>query len=334
MSTTEPTNRLREAGRPRGERQPWMVFRPALAPLALLAVLLSAHAAAAGAAPAPAIPSPESLTSRELFNYGTQMLNQGKLPDAETLLTDLLDRQEESFQAPALYNLGHIRFRQGVKELSKGPQPGPAAAQGRAAIQRTTQAIVAADTALAGSDIDHLVAAYMNGRGARKELKSARRAVQRAIEVMGNTLRRWERASGDFKSALELNRKDPDAAHNADAVDRCIAKLVDSLRELQQMAQMMANQQQQLGEKMKQMKGRIPAEDMPPGAAGDDEEEEEQPQGPKPGQEEALSREGNEMPLTPEQAAALLEGYKLGDKRLPMGQQREGEEPKRKRETY
>ncbi len=75
-----------------------------------------------------------------------------------------------------------------------------------------------------------MVAAYMRGRGARKELKAATEAVQRALKVHGAVLARWERSSGDFKSALELNNTDADARQNAEVVDRCIAKLVDSLR--------------------------------------------------------------------------------------------------------
>jgi len=87
----------------------------------------------------------------------------------------------------------------------------------------------------------------------------------------------------------------------------------------------------ELGEKMKELKGRIPEPDMPPGAPGEEEEEEEQPKGPEPGQEEGETREGKEMPLTPEQAEWLLESFKLdANRRLPMGQ--EATEPTKPRE--
>ena len=79
-----------------------------------------------------------------------------------------------------------------------------------------------------------MVAAYLRGRGARKELKAATQAVRRALQAYGAALARWERSSGDFKSTLELNSADSDARHNAEVLDRCIAKLVDSVRELQQ----------------------------------------------------------------------------------------------------
>ena len=45
-----------------------------------------------------------------------------------------------------------------------------------------------------------------------------------------------------------------------------LPKLVDMLRELQRLANAMANQKRDLGDKMKQLKGRMPAQDMPPGA--------------------------------------------------------------------
>jgi chromosome segregation ATPase len=180
-----------------------------------------------------------------------------------------------------------------------------------------------------------LVAAYQQGRGARKELRSARKAVKQALDVLGNTLRRWERSSGDFKSTLELSSKDEDARHNAEVVDRSIAKLVDSLQQLQQMAAQMGQKNQDLGQKLKQLRGRIPDEDAPPGAAGEDEEEEEdKPNGQQEGQQEGPTKEGQEIPLTPEQAAALLEGFKLGDKRLPMGMESSKDQKRKGGEEY
>jgi hypothetical protein len=118
-------------------------------------------------------------------------------------------------------------------------------------------------------------------------------------------------------------------------LDRCIAKLVDSLREMQQCLNGMSDKGKQLGEAMKQLKGRIPAPNMPPGAAGDDEEDEDQPLGPKPGQEEGPSKEGKEMTLSPEQAGWLLEAYKLdSERRLPMGQGSRAEPKDRSRPTW
>ena len=53
----------------------------------------------------------------------------------------------------------------------------------------------------------------------------------------------------------------------------CIAKLVDSLREMQQCCNGMCDKGKQLGDALKGLKGRIPAPNMPPGAAGDDEDD-------------------------------------------------------------
>ena len=140
--------------------------------------------------------------------------------------------------------------------------------------------------------------------------------------MYGAVLAKWERASGDFKSAAELNSADADARHNAEVLDRLIAKLVDSLHEMQQCSNGMCDKGQQLGDALKKLKGRIPAPNMPPGAAGDDDEEDEdQPLGPQPGQEEGPSKEGKEMTLSPEQAGWLLDAYRLdSERRLPMGQ--------------
>jgi len=274
-------------------------------------------------------------TAREFYNAGTEQLSAGKLREAEAFLESTVASQKERLQAPALYNLGHVRFAQGIEALKKGPAAGPTAARGRAAAQRADEAIRKADEALNGNDVRKMVAAYMHGRGVRKELKAAAEAVRRALAVYGAALTRWQRASGDFKSAVELQRADADAQHNAEVVDRSIAKLVDSLQELQQCANGMCDKSGELGEKLKQLKGRIPGEDMPPGAAGDDEEDEDFPLGPQPGQEEGPSKEGKEMTLSPEQAGWILEGFKLdSERRLPMGGTEPAQPKDRARPTW
>jgi hypothetical protein len=256
---------------------------------------------------------------------------EGKLREAEAFFETALASQDARIQPPTLYNLGHVRFSQGVAELKKGPKSGPTGTQARTATAAGTSSVQDATEALASNDVQRMVASYVRGRGTRRELNAAIKAVKRAIEVHGVTLAKWQRASADFKSATELNRADADAAHNADVVDRSIARLIDSLQELQQAANALGQKKQELGEKMKELKGRIPEPDMPPGAPGEEEEEEEQPKGPEPGQEEGETREGMEMPLTPEQAEWLLESFKLdANRRLPMGQ--EATEPTKPRE--
>jgi hypothetical protein len=252
------------------------------------------------------------------------------------LLESALASQQESLQPVTLYNLGHVRFGQGLEELKKAPPGRATLAAGQAASQQTDQAIRAGAEALAGDDVQKMLAAYLRGRGQRRQLKAAMAAVRRALEAQGATLNKWQRAAGDFRSALELNRSQADARHNAEVVDRWIAELVDSLRELQQLANALANQKRDLGDIMKQLKGRLPAHDMPPGAAGDDEDEEEdQPMGPQPGQKEGPTREGEQFTLSPEQAAWLLEGFRLdAERRLPMGPNPQAEPRNPNRPTW
>jgi hypothetical protein len=250
------------------------------------------------------------------------------LREAEASLETALASQSERFEDPALYNLGYLRFGQGINELKKGPAARPTAARGRSAAQNAAQAAQLADEALASEDVQKMVTAYLNGRGARRELKAAAKLVKRAMETCGSVLGKWQRSAGDFKSAVELNSNDADAQHNAETVERSIARLIDSLRELQQAASAMGNKNRDLDEKLKQLKGKIPAPDMPPGAAGDDEEEEDYPNGPKPDVQEGASKQGEEMTLSPEQAAWLLQGFPLdSERRLPMGQ-KDTAEPK------
>ena len=93
----------------------------------------------------------------------------------------------------------------------------------------------------------------------------------------------------------------------------------------------MGQQKKDLGEMMKQMRGKIPAPDAPPGDNGEeeDEDEEDKPNGPRDGQEEGKGKEGEEKrQLSPQEAGWILDAFKLGgNKQLPMGQ---GEEKKPK----
>jgi tetratricopeptide (TPR) repeat protein len=274
-------------------------------------------------------------TSREFYNAGTRQLAARKLREAEASLESALASQKEQLRPPVLYNLGLVRFGQGVEQLKKGPVAKPTLQRGQSAAQQADAALRQANEALGGNEVDKMVAAYMRGRGARKELKAATEAVRRALQVHGAVLARWERASGDFKSAAELNSADSDARHNSEVLDRCIAKLVDSLREMQQCLNGMCDKGNKLGEALKQLKGRIPAPNMPPGAAGDDDEDDDQPFGPQPGQEEGPSKQGQEMTLSPEQAGWLLDAYKLdSERRLPMGQGPAADPKERSRPTW
>lgn len=303
-----------------------------LAGAAVLSLAIPTLAANSGD---PKVQATAPVTPREFFNAGTAKLREGKLREAEAFLESALAAQRENLQPPALYNLGHVRFSQGVEELKKGPGGASSAARGRAAAQDADEAIHSAEEALASNDVQKMVAAYMRGRGVRKELKAATKAVKQAMQTHGTALSRWQRSEGDFKSTVELKPSDTDARQNADIVDRFIAKLIDTIRELQQAAGAMGQKNPDLGDKLKQLKGKIPAPDMPPGAAGDEEEDEDFPKGPEPGEKEGPTRQGEEMTLSPEQAGWLLDAFRLdSERRLPMGQNETGEPQNPNRPTW
>jgi hypothetical protein len=332
-SETRPAATARQRGeRSKAERNPKPEIRtnPRLIKnlryIVVLALAVALVAASTPPAPEPALPA----TPREFFNAGTRELLASKLREAEASLETALASQNTRLQPPALYNLGHVRFRLGLEELKKGPSAGPAAARGRETTRTADDALRDADDALASDDVQRMVASYLRGRGARRELKAAIQAVRRAMESQGAALAKWQRSSGDFKSTVELNGTDADAQQNADTVDRYIAKLIDSIREMQQLAAAMSGKGNELKEKLNQLKGRIPAPNMPPGGAGEDDEEEDMPNGQKQGEKEGTGKEGDEMSLSPEQAGWLLNGFKLdSEHRLPMGQESTAE-PKSK----
>ena len=274
-------------------------------------------------------------TAREFFNAGTERLLAGKWDDAEALLGSSLARQDERVQPVALFNLGHVRFAQGLAQLKKSPG-------GEATIKRGVDAIQRAAAALAGDDVPQMVDAYLAGRGARKEMREATKAVQRAMETYGKTLTKWRRALNDFKSAAELNPADTNAMHNAETVEQAIAKLVDSLREMQQVATKLGGKKSELDKLMKQLKGKIPAPDMPPGASGGDEEEEGD-DGKLPSPESLARLEetdkgggGQEMgfKISPELAGQLMNSLQPDGKQLPMGQGEPGMPKNRSGRTW
>src|SRR5438094_9176251 len=96
-------------------------------------------------------------TPREFFNAGAQNLGAGKLAEAETLLERALASQDERLQPAALYNLGHVRFGQGIEELKKGPSAGLAANRSRTAARQGEEAIGSAEAALADNDVGKMV---------------------------------------------------------------------------------------------------------------------------------------------------------------------------------
>ena len=272
------------------------------------------------------------VTARDFYNAGTRFLATNKFADAEKMFESALAAQDERLQPAALYNLGHARFDLGADLLKKGPDAQKVAAQGSAVLAAGAEAIGAAQSALDQNDLSKMIAAYLAGRGVRHDLRDAEKAVQTAMETYGSTLRHWRRAADDFKSAAELNPADTNAARNAEIVEQGIAKLVDNLHKMQQMAAALASQHQQMNDVLSRLKGRIPKENMPPGAPGDDDDEDMQP-GLLAGQKENPSREGDQTQpqLSPDEAGQILDGLSLdGTRRLEMSDQ-QGAPPKDKK---
>jgi tetratricopeptide (TPR) repeat protein len=268
-------------------------------------------------------------TARGFYNAGTGRLLAGKFDDAEMLLESSLAKQDESVQPGALYNLGHVRFAQGIQELKKLPEGSATINRSAASAAAGEDAIQKATDALANNDVQQMVQAYLAGRGARHEIRTATKAVQRAMEQYGKALVKWQRALNDFKSAAELNPADTNAAHNAEIVEQALARLVDRLQELQQLAIKLGGKKSELDKLLKQLKGKIPAPDMPPGAPGGQEEDEDGDDGKLPSPESLAGKQesdrgggGQEMGLriSAEQAGQLMNSLLPGAKQLPMGQ--------------
>ena len=275
---------------------------------------------------------PVPITARDFYNAGAKLLADRKYDDAEKMFQSALGTQDERVQPKSLYNLGYTRFAQGMEILKKGPDTQKVAAQGSRALANGERALASGESALAENELSKMIGAYLDGRGARRELRAAEKAVQAAMEVYGKTLTRWQRAADDFKGAAELNPADTNATRNAEMMQQYIAKLVDSLRQMQMMAGRVSNQKDQLGKMLSKLKGQIPAPNAPPGSGGDEDEEEGVQPDSLAGQKEGSGREGDQMqiPLSPDQAGQILDGLSLdGGRRLPMSD-KPGAKPKEK----
>lgn len=304
-------------------------LRPALAGLGLVLLLqpVSTSAAIEVTAPTNSVPAAVSLpapkSAPEFFHAGTAQLQANQFHEAEGFLQSALALQVGRVQPATLYNLGQTRYQLGIEELKKSLDATTTAQRALGALDRGDQALKSGRAALESNDLQRLIQAYLNGRGARRGLREATDQVRRAVTAHGAALQKWQRALDDFKSALELNPEDQDARENIAILEEAIAKLIDKIRALQQLGQIMGQQQQALGELMKQLRGKIPAEDAPPGASGDEDEDDEEDgqNGPREGQKEGRTREGQTLLISREEAGWILDALKLGgDRRLPMGQ--------------
>ncbi len=147
-------------------------------------------------------------TGRDFYNAGTRLLAARKFADAEKMFQAALAAQDDSVQPKALFNVGHTRFASGLERLQQGPDAQKAATRGSAALAAGEHALRQSESALAENNLSGMMDAYLEGRGARRELREAQKAVAAAMETYGKTLEQWLRAADDFKSAAELNPAD------------------------------------------------------------------------------------------------------------------------------
>lgn len=308
--------------------------RCVLASMLAPALACSAFADSQTNAIAPAV---QPVTSRDFYNAGTEQLAAKKFADAEQMFESALAAQDARVQPPALYNLGHARFDDGLAALKKGPSAQSTEAQGNAAGSEADSAIQHGQAALAENDMSKLIAVYMEGLGARHDVRAAEAAVRQAMQTYGETLRKWQQADDDFKSAAELNPSDTDAARNAKIVEQYIARLVDSLRRMQSLAAMLGKQHKKLDEMLRQIGGRIPKPNLPPGAPGDkDKDDGLQPENLR-GMEEGATRMGNsiESPLSGDEAAQILNSIPLdAAERLWLNETQTGHIPRGSGQTW
>lgn len=277
--------------------------------IAALLFLISAAAFAA-----------RDISPREAYNQGVDALKKGQLREAENWLLRSTAAQRESLQPPALYDLGHVRFRQG-EELLKGEQSRqPLIDRGDNANDDGVDATMRANRALKKDQLNDILEAYMSGRPVRKQLRLAHEDVQRALDLYGAVLVRWRRSVGDFRSSDEL-RASEDASFNARVVERHIEELLKHVQELEKQQQQLGGTRAELKEKMAELKKKIPDGILQPGEGEEEDEEEEDGQQPKP--EPGMQRageEGEKRGITPELAQQILEALGLkGDRKLPIG---------------
>ncbi len=264
-------------------------------------------------------------TPRDYYNRGAESLEKGYLREAETFLLQAARSNEAALQPPALYDLGHVRFRQGT-DLLKGEQPRlPMLEDSRTTDESGEAAIAGANRALKSEQLEEILGAYLAGRSARKALRRADEDVRRALELYGAVLVRWRRSMGDFRSTVELRPGDQDAAFNAEVVRRHIEELLKHMEELQQMQQQLGQTRQELQKKLDELRGKLPDGTLQPGEG--DEEEEDAPD-PESGFKDEPTPQSERRGITPEMAQQILEALRLnGDRKLPLG----GDEEKKPR---
>ncbi|MEO6740264.1 MAG: hypothetical protein ABIP20_08430 [Chthoniobacteraceae bacterium] len=259
--------------------------------------------------------------ARELYNEGVGKLGKGELRDAEMSLRKAAGSEVEAVQPLALYNLGHVRFRQGEETMKGEGNRQQLLDSSTAATTVAEEAIRNAGRALESDELREIIAAYMDARAARKELRFSRDETSRTLGLIGSALERWRRSVGDFHSALELDPANSDAKTNADIVERKIEELLKFKKQVEEQSEKTAEEREKIKEAMKKMRGKIPEEMQ---RQSDDEEDDDDEKGeePKPG-EKQQQRLGSDREVSPDMARWLKETMKR--RTMSLGTKQEGE---------
>ena len=271
-------------------------------------------------AAAPALASQPG--ARELFNEGVSRLGKGELRDAEMALRKAAGADVETVQPLALYNLGHVRFRQGEETLKGEGNRQQLLDSSAAAVAVAEEAIRSGGKALESDAVQEIIAAYMEARAARKELRFSRDETSRTMGLIGSALERWRRSVGDFHSALELDAANADAKINAAVVERKIEELLKFKKQMEEKSEQVAEEREKIKEMMKKMRGKIPKEMQRESDEEEDDDDEEEKKDPQVG-EKQQQRIGSDREVSPDMARWLKETMKR--RTMSLGTKQEGE---------
>ena len=260
--------------------------------------------------------------AREFYNEGVSRLGKGELRDAEMSLRKAAGADLESVQPLALYNLGHVRFRQGAETLKGEGNRQQLLDSSTAAVTVAEEAIRNGGSALESDELKAIIAAYMNARAAQKDLRLSRDETSRTLGLIGSALERWRRSVGDFHSALELDAANADAKANAETVERKIEELLKFKKQIEQQSEQVSEEREKIKDIKKKLRGKIPKDMQRESDDEEDDDEEEQPKEPKPG-EKQQQRLGSDREVSPDMARWLKETMKR--RTMSLGTKQEGE---------
>ncbi len=260
--------------------------------------------------------------ARELYNEGVSRLGKGELRDAEMALRRAAGAEVENVQPLALYNLGHVRFRQGEETLKGEGNRQQLLDSSTAAVAVAEEAIRSGGKALESDAVQEIIAAYMEARAARKELRFSRDETSRTMGLIGSALERWRRSVGDFHSALELDAANADAQVNAAVVERKIEELLKFKKEIEEKSEQAGEEREKLKEMMKKMRGKIPKDMQRESDEEEDDDDEEEKKDPQVG-EKQQQRIGSDREVSPDMARWLKETMKR--RTMSLGTKQEGE---------